>query len=323
MDNYDVSVIVAVYNTSEYLLKCLRCFEKCPNYDRLQIIIIDDCSRDDSPEIIKKWADGRNNVLTICKEKNEGTFLSRIDGMLQATGKYACFIDSDDYFEPDMFVKLYDAAEMHAADIVESGIYIERGGEKEKHHDFAPGRHTTKEVMKSFAQRTINSALWLRIYKLALVKKVLEKVDLMQVPRDDFEGIRNEDETLTPLFIMEANNYVVLEDYLYHYIEATTGSIMMAIEEKPEKKCQHAKTLITAGERLLSVSDFDYTGIVQSMQINNMFYMLGHMIKHNLKDEDSYLRNAIKRFRMENKNLTIKNRFRLTHLRLKYGQVKR
>ena len=102
-----ISVIIPVYNTSEY---CLRCFNSVLNqfYKKLEIIIIDDGSTDNSPAICDSIAkkDARIKVYHI---PNGGVAKARNYGLDNACGKYITFVDSDDYVSPYLIQYLYEA----------------------------------------------------------------------------------------------------------------------------------------------------------------------------------------------------------------------
>ena len=105
--NPKVSVIVPVYNSEKYLLKCLDTLI-FQTYTNLEIICIDDGSTDMSLEILNKYAskDSRIKVLT---QVNGGASLARNAGMKIATGDYISFIDSDDWVYLTLYQTFADA----------------------------------------------------------------------------------------------------------------------------------------------------------------------------------------------------------------------
>ncbi len=102
-----ISIIVPVYNTSKYLDKCLNCLLN-QTYDNLEIIVVEDCSTDNSREVLKKY--GKNQKIKIIyNKKNSGLSFSRNIGLKFATGEYIGYIDSDDYVELDYYEKLINS----------------------------------------------------------------------------------------------------------------------------------------------------------------------------------------------------------------------
>lgn len=111
-----VSVILPVYNEEKYLEQCLDSI--CSQTLReIEIICIDDGSVDRSLQILQSYEkqDKRIKVIT---QQNRYAGTARNHGMKYAVGKYLSFLDSDDYFEPDMLEKMYNKAEDLHSDIV-------------------------------------------------------------------------------------------------------------------------------------------------------------------------------------------------------------
>lgn len=97
-----VSVIIPVYNSQQYIEKCVNSVVN-QTYKKLEIIIIDDNSNDDSLKIIKSIKDKRIKIIEL--KKNKGVACARNEGVKIATGDYICYIDSDDYWKKDKIEK--------------------------------------------------------------------------------------------------------------------------------------------------------------------------------------------------------------------------
>lgn len=100
-----ISIIVPVYNTAEYLPRCLNSILN-QVYQNLQIIVINDGSTDNSFEICKRFAtmDKRVEIFT---QINKGLSSVLNKGLQQAVGEWVCFVDSDDWLDNDAFIGLY------------------------------------------------------------------------------------------------------------------------------------------------------------------------------------------------------------------------
>lgn len=111
-----VSVIMPVYNASKYLRKCLDSVTNQTIQD-IEIICVDDESSDDSLDILKAYQkkDGRIKVIA---QKNAGAGAARNRGLREAVGEYLSFLDSDDFFEPDMLECACASADQYQADFV-------------------------------------------------------------------------------------------------------------------------------------------------------------------------------------------------------------
>lgn len=115
-----ISVVVPVYNTSKYLDRCITSIVN-QSYVKLEIILVNDGSTDDSLEICRKWKEKDSRVVVIDKE-NGGLVSARISGIEAATGKYIGFVDSDDYIDMIMYEKLYEVKKKSNSDFVYCGL---------------------------------------------------------------------------------------------------------------------------------------------------------------------------------------------------------
>lgn len=93
-----VSVIIPVYNVEQYLEKCLDSVIN-QTYKNLEIICVNDCSPDNSAQILEVHAKKDERIKIIHRKKNGGLSAARNSGLDNATGNYVCFLDSDDIIE--------------------------------------------------------------------------------------------------------------------------------------------------------------------------------------------------------------------------------
>lgn len=99
-----ISVIVPIYNTVEYLPRCVNSIRK-QTYRNLEIILVDDGSTDNSGAMAEKFALEDQRVKAFHKE-NGGSSSARNLGIEKASGDFIGFVDSDDYIEPEMYERL-------------------------------------------------------------------------------------------------------------------------------------------------------------------------------------------------------------------------
>lgn len=100
-----ISVIIPVYNVEKYLRQCLDSVIN-QTYKNLEIICVNDCSTDSSPEILNEYASKDSRILVLHNDSNVGLGLTRNHGMKYATGDYVHFLDSDDYLELNAYETL-------------------------------------------------------------------------------------------------------------------------------------------------------------------------------------------------------------------------
>ena len=115
-----VSIIVPIYNTEQYLRKCIESILN-QTYKNLEIILINDGSIDKSGLICDEYAysDSRINVI---HNVNSGVSAARNIGLDNASGKYITFVDSDDYIEKNYIETLVNAIEINNAELAICGI---------------------------------------------------------------------------------------------------------------------------------------------------------------------------------------------------------
>lgn len=111
-----VSVIIPVYNTEKYLEKCLESVCNQTLSD-IEIICINDCSTDNSLEILNRYVADDERIKIINFPENRGAAAARNAGIDVATGEYIGFVDSDDYPDLDFYEKLHNRAKETGADV--------------------------------------------------------------------------------------------------------------------------------------------------------------------------------------------------------------
>jgi len=116
MSNRLVSIIIPIYNAEKYLEQCLDSVVN-QTYKNLEIICINDGSKDDSLEILKKYTDNDNRIVMV-NQDNHGISYTRNKGIETAKGDFLVFVDSDDWIDLNTVEIALDEAENNNADIV-------------------------------------------------------------------------------------------------------------------------------------------------------------------------------------------------------------
>lgn len=117
-----ISIIVPVYNIKEYLERCVNSI-LAQTYENIEVLLVDDGSTDGTSQLVDELGKKDNRIRVFHKE-NGGSSSARNLGIGEAKGAYLGFIDSDDYIEPYMFEKLYEA-------IQRTGMPIAQGSREE------------------------------------------------------------------------------------------------------------------------------------------------------------------------------------------------
>lgn len=129
MENKDygkVSVIMPSYNSSGYIKDSINSVLN-QTYGNFELIIVDDCSKDDSVEIIKSFGDKR--IKLYVNEKNSGAALSRNRALRKADGKWIAFLDSDDIWHKEKLEKQLEFTVRNGYDFTYTDYMIKLNGE--------------------------------------------------------------------------------------------------------------------------------------------------------------------------------------------------
>lgn len=114
-----VSVIVPIYKTEAYLDECIQSIVE-QSYDNLEILLLDDGSPDNCPQISDQWAE-RDSRIRVVHKSNSGVSDTRNLGISLANGKYVTFVDSDDYLKTNAIQIMVAQAEKYQVQCVAGG----------------------------------------------------------------------------------------------------------------------------------------------------------------------------------------------------------
>lgn len=217
-----VSVIIPIYNAEKYLSKCIESVLS-QTYENIELILVDDGSKDTSLEIMKSYEKKDNRVKILTRE-NKGQLQTREDGLELSTGEYVTFIDADDWIDSTMIKTMIEIKENYNADIVRCS-YIDEHVEENRHVANKPpfdkvqyiGRDNFKELLYPIFINThqINS-IWGQLIR----KDLIEKFDLDK-------KIRIAEDLMFNLKLYQnINNIVFIPNNFYHYranIESITN----------------------------------------------------------------------------------------------------
>lgn len=222
-NNCLVSVVIPVYNVVPYLRECLDSVIQ-QSYNKLEIIIVDDGSTDESGSICDEYAANDQRIIVIHKQ-NGGLGNARNVGMAHATGKYIIFLDSDDYWELQTIERLVSEAEKNQTELIAFSAEPFWDGIPDKNSITPSYLHKVQnEVVKngidSFALARAEGEYYpsacLRFYLLQYLKNNKYQFD---------EGILHEDESVGFLSYINAERIECLGERLYKR-RYRAGSIM-------------------------------------------------------------------------------------------------
>ena len=115
-----VSIVIPVYNAEKYILRCMESIEN-QTFKDFEVIAVDDGSSDSSLKILEKFSE-KTTFLKLLRQKNMGAAKARNTGIKNAAGDFICFVDSDDWLEPEYLEILVKNQEETGCDISMIGI---------------------------------------------------------------------------------------------------------------------------------------------------------------------------------------------------------
>ena len=197
-----VSVIVPIYNVENYLEKCIQTLVSQTIQD-IQIILVNDGSKDNSIQIIKEFIEKYPNKIMYLEKENGGLSDARNFAIPQATGEYIAFLDADDYVELNMYEKMYELAKKENSDMVECDFYWEYPNKVKKDTGII---YNTKEEMIE----KIRVVAWNKLIKRTILQK-----SKIKFPK----GYQYEDVEFTYKLIPSLDKVSFLKEPCVHYIQ--------------------------------------------------------------------------------------------------------
>ncbi|MEE8602938.1 glycosyltransferase family 2 protein [Euzebya tangerina] len=239
-----LSVIVTSYNIEAYLEQCLESI-LAQTLEDLEIIVVDDGSSDDSPAIIRRFADRDDRVVPLLLEENSvgGVATAANAGLDIATAPYVGFADGDDVYDVRMFEQLLQAAEAEDADLAmcqyvlldDSDGSIAQPADSRRWDDLARGTYAldvdrSKQILRFIA------VPWRKIYRRSLLEE-----NSIRFPVGDYFY---EDNPFHWFSVLSANSIAVVPEVLCQHRVARVGQTMGTADERLFKIFLHHATIL-------------------------------------------------------------------------------
>ncbi|MBQ9983261.1 MAG: glycosyltransferase [Lachnospiraceae bacterium] len=199
-----VSIVIPVYNNEKYVTKCIE--SVCgQTYRNLQIILVDDGSKDSSGKICDQFAENDSRIVVIHQE-NGGVSNARNSGIAVATGEYLTFVDGDDYIGADYIKDLVECAEKRGADMIICGM-----------KKVSVDNQVIEEVIPGQYIRFEHEEWCFRICTVACHFYQKEMWDRYSVKF--WEGERGEDIPIALFFAGICENIITMQQAEYYYVQ--------------------------------------------------------------------------------------------------------
>lgn len=236
MKNYEISVIIPIYNVEKYLDRCIESVVK-QAFRSIEIILVNDGSTDSSGEICEQWMKKDERVIYIYK-KNGGLASARNAGLKAAHGNYIAFVDSDDYLDANMYKVLYENAVNYDADVVSCGIYEfwEDGtlrNELKKRFHILNNEDAIIRMLKFDSD--VRTFAWDKLYRKKIIGDTLF-----------IEELRFAEDTPFVVEVMsKANKYVAVNYCGYYYMRRSDSLIGDSFKPNHIMACDSADIILS------------------------------------------------------------------------------
>lgn len=204
-----ISVIMPIYNCEKYLKRSIESVLN-QTYKKLELILINDGSTDNSLKVCREYEIKDDRVKVIDKE-NGGVSSSRNAGLEIATGEYVTFVDADDWIEPCMYeIMLKQFLKNKVEFVICNRLKEYIDGKKEKFYIDSVGCYNVEHFLEEIYRKTdIAFNVWNSVFKKDVINNV--KFD---------ENIALAEDNLFILeVLMNCNNGEIIDDCLYHYVQ--------------------------------------------------------------------------------------------------------
>lgn len=211
-----VSIIVPVYNSADYLVKCLNSLIE-QTFNDIEIIMVNDGSTDDSVNIIKKFMESDNRIKLLNKE-NGGIGSARNLGMKASSSPYLMFVDADDYVDETIVEKLIENLESNNSDVSICDLYKKTKNKKWLFHN-----------LEFFCDDDVTNFMLshpgpvCRLYK----RELFQENNIFFL-----EGFINEDLGTIPLLGIYIGKVSYIKEALYYYTIHENSTTMQTVYSK-------------------------------------------------------------------------------------------
>lgn len=211
-----ISIIIPVYQVEKYIKRCLD-FILSQTYSNLEIILIDDGSRDMSGKICDEYAI-KDSRIKVIHQDNAGVSVARNKGLDICTGDYITFVDSDDFIEPFMYEKMMEKVTEYNCDVVMCDCVKDDGVAQTPYtHNIRAGFYDYNQLKEEYYPHLLmmenveypaTISNWLLLFRREIASSIRY-----------IEGVRYSEDLLfgAQLLYNAKSFYYMKDEYYYHY----------------------------------------------------------------------------------------------------------
>lgn len=312
MDKEKLSVIVPVYNVAKYLNEGVTCLVD-QTYKNIEIILVDDGSPDNCPQICDDWAKKDARIKVVHKE-NGGVSSARNLGLEMVTGDYITFFDPDDVIVDTMYEKLINAMQQEKSDIAMckmTEVYETNGVEYNKNEVNLNKLKTEKifpyllEIGQKYKNNEIQTEnIMGSVCRAVYTAKVIQGLK--------FENIKVYEDEVFLIDVFKTNPKVsIVDEFLYKYRQHKLSAIHQFDKEKIKNRIKGYELLCVKIKTLVSDNVFSAY----------MFYIYASILDELIKNgQRSKIKEVLSQEFMQ--GLNTKQNYKMAQKNTKYKKIK-
>lgn len=208
-----ISIIVPIYNVSNYLDACLQSI-KSQTYNNFEVLCVDDGSTDNSANIVNRYAQ-IDKRFKLYQQHNSGVSVARNLGLKHAQGEYICFVDADDMMASDYLSIMYEFCKEGDFAVCS---YTKDDAQLGKQHIKCSKYDVRTFISNIIGESIEHPNLWAMMFK----SEIIRKYDIKFYPR----CVRNEDTEFYMKYLVHESSKVIVTDYKGYFYRDNPNSAM-------------------------------------------------------------------------------------------------
>ena len=270
------SIVVPVYNAENTIERCVESII-ANNMDNIEIILIDDCSKDSSLEKCNAIAEKYKQIVVIHHDTNKGVSYARNTGIYAAKGKYTLFVDSDDWID-SLYCNTFDRYISENPDSFLICGYVNHDEKYNGRTDIIGwndiGEYKVSNIkteLEVMYRSNLLQQLWNKLFITEIIQNNKLKFDESISIGEDFRFI------LEYIRVSKINKVVLINKPLYHYMRDQEGSLMFRVGLESVE--EPLKNLVS----LYQVVGYSQNEIEEKIVIDreNQIELYAYLIMHN------------------------------------------
>lgn len=262
---YKISIIIPIYNTEMYLEDAINSvINQTIGFENIQLILVNDGSKDNSEEICLKYRNIYNNVIYL-KQDNRGVSSARNNGLKYVEGKYVNCMDSDDKWEKDALLNMYNFMEKNY-------LEIDFVSARLKYFEASEGYHYLDYKFEETRIINIEKEPEMLIFH---VNSTLFKSEIMKNREFDTRLKMEEDCVFINTILLDKLKYGVIREALYNYRKRNANN--SAVQSSKWNKSWYFDTPEYAWKKLITESIRKYNGVIKYIQYVLIYELIGRI----------------------------------------------